>query len=151
MRIWIFLFLLCPITSFALCVSTSKANLRSGPGPKNKITWTVPKYTPLLRMDKQGSWYKVQDQDGDIHWVYSKNVNTKWKCVSIKTASARLRTGPSAEHSIADIWQVDRYTPFRRIDISDNGWYQVEAPWGGTYWISKNLVWLPMRVRGISY
>jgi len=139
------------ISAKALCVSSSRANLRDGPGPSHKMTWTVPRFTPLLEIQKKGSWYQVEDQDGEKHWVYSQNVSKKMQCISVKVDSGFLRQGPGAEHPLGDIWRADRYTPFKRLDVSDNGWYQVEAPWGGTYWISASIVWRPIRVRDISY
>lgn len=135
----------------ALCVTTNIANLRAGPGSSHKVTWTVPKYTPLLEVQKQGSWYEVEDQDGTNHWVHSGQVSKKIQCVAIAVPSANLRQGPGPEQPIGDIWKADKYTPFLRVDMSDNGWYQVEAPWGGTYWLSSSLVWRPVKVRGISY
>ncbi len=137
--------------AFALCVSTEKTNLRAGPGPKNKITWVAPKYTPLLKIGGSGSWYQVQDQDGEKHWVYARNVTSKFTCVAIKVDTANIRTGPSSSSPLGNIQHADRYTPFKRVDIAENGWYQILAPWGGTYWISPNLVWRPVRVTGISY
>lgn len=138
-------------SAFGLCVTSSKANLRSGPSSKNKITWVAPKFTPLLKLKKKGSWYHVRDQDGEKHWVYGSNVTSRITCVAVKVASANLRVGPSSGNKLADIMRVDRYTPFKRIDIADNGWYQVQAPWGGKYWISDNLVWRPVKISRVSY
>lgn len=138
-------------SAFGLCVSSSKANLRSGPGSKNRITWVAPQFTPLVELKKKGSWYHVQDQDGEKHWVYSKNVSKRIRCVAVKVASANLRTGPGARNKLGDIRRVDRYTPFKRIDIADNGWYQVQAIWGGRYWISDKLVWRPVKISRVSY
>ena len=138
-------------SAFGLCVISSKANLRSGPSSKNKITWVAPKYTPLLEIKKKGSWYNVKDQDGQKHWVFGNNVSKRTKCVAVKVASANLRTGPGARNKLGDIRRVDRYTPFKRIDIADNGWYQVEAIWGGRYWISDKLVWRPVKISRVSY
>lgn len=148
---WFLSIILLPCLASALCVTSERANLRSGPGPSNKLTWTVPKYTPLLEIRRQGSWFEVEDQDGEKHWVYSQNVSKKTQCVSVAVASANLRQGPSADSGVGDIWKADKYTPFLRLDIAGNGWYQVQAPWGGTYWISNSLVWRPVKIRGISY
>ena len=138
-------------TAFGLCVTSSKANLRSGPSSKKAITWVAPKFTPLLKLKKQGSWYHVQDQDGEKHWVYGSNVSSRIRCVAVKVASANLRTGPGPGNKLGDIKRVDRYTPFKRIDIADNGWYRVESSWGGRYWISDNLVWRPIKISRVSY
>ncbi len=143
--------LLLSINSYALCVKYNEANLRSGPGPKYKVTWKVSQYTPLLEVDRQGGWYKVRDQDGDEHWVYRSVVSKKMKCASVKTKKASLRTKPTSSAALGDIHFADKYTAFKRLDIADNGWYKVEASWGGTYWVHPNLLWRPVRVRGVKF
>ena len=138
-------------SAFGLCVSANKANLRAGPSSKDRVTWEAPKYTPLLKLKTNGSWYQVQDQDGEKHWVYKSTVSSRIRCVAVKVPTANLRTGPSASYKLANIKRVDKYTPFKRIDIADNGWYQLEAPWGGKYWMSDNLVWRPVKISRVSY
>lgn len=146
----LFLLLFAPCISFAWCVKTGKANLRAGPGISHKVTWTAPKYTPLLEIGRKGNWIEVQDQDGQNHWVYGSSVTKKFSCASVATPSANLRTGPSNSAALAKLNQVDKYTPFKRLDVADNGWYKVESNWGGVYWIHPNLVWRPVKVRGVK-
>lgn len=64
----------------ALCVTVSEANLRSGPGTNYGKTWEVFKFMPFKRLSKKGNWLKVQDVDGDKHWIYRKLVtdNFNW-------------------------------------------------------------------------
>lgn len=138
------------INSWALCVTTSVANLRGGPGPKHKITWTVPMYTPLVEIRKTAGWYEVEDMDGEIHWVYSANVTRSMVCVSVKVPTAKLRAGPGQQSELADIRQVDRYTPFMRLDVSGE-WSQVKASWGETYWIHSDNLWRPVRVSKVEF
>ncbi len=66
-------------TAQGLCVKVLEANLRSSPDPNSPITWTVGKFTPLVRLEKKGSWYKVEDQDGDQHWVSARFVTTQYQ------------------------------------------------------------------------
>ena len=144
------LFFLWVFQAAALCVSTYEANLREGPGPNFKITWTVSKYTPLIALNSKRGWIEVEDQDGAKHWVFSKNVTDRYNCLSIKTNTARLREQPSNNSPLADIRQVDKFTPFKRLDRIEE-WYQVEAPWGREYWIHESTVWRPLKVQTISY
>jgi SH3-like domain-containing protein len=137
--------------AYALCVTSERANLRKGPGPNHPLSWTVPRYTPLVDVRKVGSWYEVLDQDGKTHFVYDRNVTRKIQCAAVRVASASLRVGPGSDQPLGDIWKAERYTPFKRLDVDDNGWFQVEAPWGGVYWLSGSVVWRPVRVREITY
>lgn len=138
------------LTAHAVCVSTYEANLREGPGPKFKISWTVPKYTPLVALKKQGGWIEVEDQDGQKHWLYAQNATDKYSCLSVKVPVAKLREQASGKSGLADVRQVDKYTAFKRIDRIEE-WYQVEASWGGQYWIHESNIWRPMKVTNISY
>lgn len=133
----------------AVCVSVYEANLREGPGPQFKVTWTVSKYTPLIAVSTRRGWVEVEDQDGVKHWVYSQNVTDRFNCLSIRSNTARLREQPSSKAPLAAIRQVDKYTPFKRLDRIDE-WYQVEAPWGAEYWVHESNVWRPLKVSTIS-
>lgn len=88
--------------------------------------------------------------DGVTHWVSAKNVTTRMVCVSVKVLVAKLRKSPGNSGEVADIRQVDRYTPFKRVDIQDE-WYEVEASWGETYWIHENTVWRPVRMSKVNF
>jgi SH3-like domain-containing protein len=142
--------LFTPLFAHALCVTTTSTNLRSGPGSKNAITWKVPKYTPLIELKKLGSWYEVEDMDGQNHWVYAPNVSRKMVCVSVKVPTAKVRKGPGSQAELADIRQVDRYTPFKRLDVQEE-WVEVEASWGETYWIHESTVWRPVKVSRVNF
>ena len=132
----------------AICVSSSTANLRAGPSSKSKITWTVAKYTPLIELSRRGGWVEVQDMDGQKHWVHGSALSNKFICVSVRVPVARVRTSPNGE--VADIRQLDRYTPLKRIDINGE-WYEVESGWGPTYWIHESTVWRPVRVSNVNF
>ncbi|OFZ12168.1 MAG: hypothetical protein A2Z20_09090 [Bdellovibrionales bacterium RBG_16_40_8] len=134
----------------AICVTSAKTNLRKGPGSQNPISWTVAKYTPLIELRRAGEWIEVEDIDGEIHWVYSRNVTRKMVCVAVKLNTAKLRLTPSAQGELADIRQVDRYTPFKRLDVKES-WYQVEASWGESYWLHESAVWRPTKVAKVKF
>jgi SH3-like domain-containing protein len=142
--------LVAPSTSWALCVTTSSTNLRAGPGPKHPITWKVGKYTPLVEIRKSGNWYEVEDMDGEKHWVYAPNTSRKMVCVAVKVTTARIRKGPGAQAELAELRQVDRYTPFKRLDVQEE-WAEVEAPWGETYWMHESTLWRPVKVARVNF
>lgn len=126
------------------------ATLRSGPSFHSSITWRAGLYTPLVELGSRGGWLKVKDMDGDEQWVPRNDVSYNMECVAIRVRSAILRTGPSSKSKLANIVEVDRYTPFKRIDESGD-WYKVEASWGSTYWVHDTAVWLPLRIEKVSF
>jgi SH3-like domain-containing protein len=137
-------------SAHALCIVTPVAKLRSGPGANFPLTWLAPKYTPLVEIKKIGNWYQVQDMSGENHWVSGSNISKKMVCVSVKLNTARLRKGPGAKAELADIRQVDKFTPFKRLDAQDD-WLQVEASWGESYWLHESTVWRPVHVAKVNF
>jgi SH3-like domain-containing protein len=149
-RIFAGVLLLISNIASALCVTASSASLRSGPGTKYPVTWKAGRYTPLVEIGHSGGWTQVQDMDGETYWVTSSSVTRKWVCVSVRVNSAKLHKTKGSQSELADIRQVDRYTPFKRLD-DDGEWYQVEAAWGETYWISENAVWRPLKLTKVTF
>lgn len=146
-----FLFLiLTGASAWTLCVSTYSANLRAGPGPKFAITWVAPLHTPLIEHKRSGGWVNVEDMAGQMHWVYRTSVTSKYTCVSAKADRVRIRKGPSASAELGDLRFVDRFTPFKRVDVQGE-WYQVVSTWGSTYWVHERSVWRPIKVTKISF
>lgn len=136
--------------AFALCVSVEQANLRTGPGAKHPVSWTVGRYMPLVSLSKNGAWYEVEDMDGEKHWVHQSSVSSSLQCLAVKSRSANLRVGPGAQHALAEYRQIDRYTPLRRYEL-ESGWYKVLAPDGQHYWIHESATWRPTKVMNINF
>ena len=44
-----------------LMVSSTVANIRSGPGTTFEVLWQVEQYHPLQIVEKKGNWYKFTD------------------------------------------------------------------------------------------
>jgi len=152
----IFGLLLLPAVGWAnsLCVSSYQAELRSEPGRKSKVTWVVGRYTPLVGIERKGRWWKVQDIDGQTHWVSSKSVTSKFRCVAVRSQVTTLRTGPSANTNPAKLRTVDKYTSFKRVDSGDEdteGWYRVEDETGARFWVSSKNVWRPVTISQIGF
>ena len=91
-----------------LCVSASRAYLRSGPGEQSTPpTWTVHRYMPLKEIKRQGDWVKVMDLDGETHWIKSNLVTDKIQCVAIKSPRANIRSRPKTD---SRVWfKVEKY------------------------------------------
>ena len=125
----------------ALCVNVSDANLRSGPGTKYKKTWEVFKYMPFRELERKGSWHKVKDVDGDVHWIYTKLVTDKFQCAVVKADKANVRTGPGTEYAMSPLSPALKYDSYKVIDRKSL-WVQVMDEFGDTGWIYRNLVWI---------
>ncbi|HVK60944.1 MAG TPA: SH3 domain-containing protein [Bdellovibrionales bacterium] len=138
------LFLLSSIAQAEpVCVKVPKANLRSGPGNKHAVTWTVSQNMPLMRLESKNGWSQVQDLDGNKHWVPSKAVSARISCAVVKTKTAKLRKGPGSSKPEAELAVAERYTPFRKLD-RDGAWLLVQDEYSGKYWVNETNVWIPM-------
>jgi len=125
----------------SLCVNVAEANLRGGPGTRYEKTWEVYKYMPFQKIAKKGNWYKVKDVDGDTHWVYRKLVTEKFKCAVVKVDKANIRSGPGTNYDKSAISPALKYDSFRVVE-SAASWVNVADEFGGSGWISKNLLWI---------
>lgn len=133
-----------------LCVKSARANLRSSPSSSSSISWTVGQYTPLIRLEKKGAWYRVRDQDGEEHWISSRIVTTSYQCVAVKGTMARLRTGPGTQYPLAFYGLADKYWPLKRIERQEN-WYKVEDDSGYQFWVHDSNVWRPLTVSEFNF
>lgn len=127
--------------SYALCVNTSEANLRSGPGTKYEKTWTVFKYMPFKKLEKKGNWYKVEDVDGDRHWIYRKLVTDKFNCAVVKVEKANVRTGPGTPYGKKYAAPSVKYDSYRVLERKGK-WVRVRDEFGEEGWIFRKLLWI---------
>jgi SH3-like domain-containing protein len=127
--------------AYAICVTSSEANLRSGPGTKHEKTWEVFKYMPFKRLSKKGNWYRVQDVDGDKHWIYKKLVTDKFNCAVVKVEKANVRSGPGTKYketSFSPSLKYDSYKVLKR----KGEWVKVHDEFGDEGWIFRKLLWI---------
>lgn len=134
----------------SLCVKTASTSLRNEPRQAAAITWTVGRYTPFLKLDRKGSWYKVQDMDGDTHWVFKDSVSSEVKCLMIRVSTTNLRQGPGKQYPLVDRPVTDKYTPLKRLE-SEEEWYQVEDAFGVRGWVHESNIWRPTVIQSISF
>ena len=134
----------------SLCVKSSKANLRSEPNSKSKITWTVGSFMPLLRIDTKDRWSQVKDVDGETHWIFTSLLTQKIRCLVIKVSKANLRTGPGVNFPRANYRTAGRYESFRRLEKKGN-WHHIESDFGERAWVHEQSVWTAKRVIKFTY
>lgn len=49
----------------------STCNVRSGPGTKNEVVFTVEKGIPFKVLKRNKKWINIQHADGDSGWIYN--------------------------------------------------------------------------------
>lgn len=118
-------------------IKAPKANIRSGPGTRYKILWSVGKFYPLQVLKRKGKWYRVRDFEGDVGWVYRK-ATSKIPAVVVKVRQANIRSGPGAQYQV-DFF-AERGTAFQLIKQVGN-WIQIRHLDGDMGWIFRSLVW----------
>lgn len=139
--IFIFLVLLLTNQSYALCVKSSRANLRSGPGTKYEKTWEVYKYMPFRKLALKRSWYKIRDVDNDIHWIHKKLVTEKGFCAVVKVSEANIRKGPGTNYNKVYFSPALQYYTFKVLKIKRD-WVKVKDDKNNIGWIFRRLLWV---------
>jgi SH3-like domain-containing protein len=128
----------------ALCVKSSEANLRSGPGTNFNVTWKVYKFMPLKKIKEKGGWYYVKDFDGDFHWIDGKLVTSDVMCAVVKKDGTPLRTGAGAKYKESPVSPLPKNYTFHILKLHYKGnheWIHVVDEVGNEGWIARNGVW----------
>jgi SH3-like domain-containing protein len=133
--------LVIPNFVFALCVSDSHAKLRRGPGRTWPVTWEVEQYMPLKKLGKKKGWYRVEDVDGQKHWIREDLTTSAFKCATIKDTFANLRKGPGKNFEAVSASPGDKYLSFRLMG-EQNGWLKLEDRDGDEVWVLQTLAWV---------
>ena len=128
-------------TAEALCVKDKKAHLRSGPGKHNEKLWTVLKYFPLKQLDREGSWLRVKDLDGDIYWIYQTITTKAYMCAVIKNNKTNLRQGPGRNFPQVEWSPQKKYFSMKVLKIKGS-WVHTEDSTGDRAWVHRSLVWV---------
>ncbi len=75
---------------YFVSVKSNKVNVRTGPGLDYPIIWVYNKRNiPIKVLDSYGSWYKTEDVDGSVGWVY-KNLTKKNSYIIINSENADI-------------------------------------------------------------
>ena len=120
-----------------LSVSSTIANIRSGPGTNYEILWKVESYYPIMVLKKSGSWINFRDFEGDEGWIHTSLVDKTPTVITIKD-TCNVRTGPGTNHDV--IFTVEKGIPFLILD-RQKSWIKIQHADGDRGWIHKSLVW----------
>jgi SH3-like domain-containing protein len=118
-------------------VKASVANIRSGPGTRYAILWTVEKYFPLQIIKKSGKWYRFVDFEGDKGWIYA-SLTSKTPSVVVRKGTCNVRSGPGLKNPV--VFTAERGVPFRVLKRTGK-WIRVQHADGDKGWIYGALVW----------
>ena len=129
-------------TAHALCVSVHEANLRTGPGTNYEKSWTVYMYMPFKKLETKGEWYKVQDLDGDVHWIHSKLVSEDIQCAVVKAEKVNVRSGPDTSYDKVPPQFYEKYHSFQ-ITETKGKWVKIHDEVDNQGWISTDFLWIP--------
>lgn len=135
-----------------VCVKSEKAVLHKGPSQQSPVSWTVAQHMPFMRLAQKGEWSQVRDLDNKTHWIPSADLTTRISCAVVKSKTAPLRKGPGKEFGLADLAQVDRYTPVRKIG-REGSYVQVQYRDNTNveYWVDETELWSPVIRSRISF
>lgn len=133
-----------------VCVTASRAKLRTAPTTSSKVTWEVGRNMPLQRIAVAKGWSQVKDLRGQTHWVISKNVSAHESCAVVRVRTAALHKGPKQGDPRADFKVADRYTPFKKVD-REGTWVRLEDEYRGSYWTRDSNVWIPVKRSRLTF
>jgi SH3-like domain-containing protein len=134
------IFLFYPVFALAgerYAVMGNLVNIRSGPGTNYDILWQVEKYYPVNVTEESGSWYKIEDFDGDTGWIHKSLVRQIPAVITTKD-KCNIRSGPGLKYKVLII--SEKGVPFKVIERKGN-WIHVQHSEGHEGWIHKSLVW----------
>ena len=114
-------------------------NIRRGPALSQKIIWRVEKFCPFIVINKKGSWYQVEDFEGDKGWVHSSCLTQKTKTAITIKEDRILRKKPSMTSKIA-FKTKSKGVPFKVLK-EQGEWRFVLHSSGHKGWIHKKDVW----------
>ena len=124
----------------AHCVSVPQATLYNGPGKEYpKTEWKPVQYTPFRYLDNSNEWYKVQDVDGDIHWIHQSEVIRSMFCFVAKVQALDLWEGPGSSYGQAG--RAKKYDSFRFVKRQGN-WVSGLNADGFQIWVNAKEVWV---------
>ncbi|MDA8240749.1 MAG: SH3 domain-containing protein [Nitrospiraceae bacterium] len=126
-----------------LCVNAGQANVRTGPGTGYKIVWEVYRHMPFAKVgvSLSGSWYAVQDVDGDVNWIHKGLVTSSYRCAIVKSKTANIRTGPGLLYAEKFTEPAKKYDTFRVLK-KKGAWVKVRDEYRDNGWIYGKLLWI---------
>ena len=120
-----------------LSIAVDKANIRSGPGKKYEVLWTVGKYFPVDVVQTSGDWRQVRDYEGDVGWIH-RSLLKDIPSVIVNGSLVNVREGPGTDAKV--LFQAENGVSFK-LEEKKGAWLQVKHADGDSGWIHESLVW----------
>jgi hypothetical protein len=107
-------------------VTTSKANVRSGPGTGYKVIERVKKGEPLDIVEQKGDWLRIRQKGGREGWIHGKLVNAMSpSTIRVSVDKENLRKTPGGQ-KIGEVLKDTHLKVIRNKGLWDNvrleGW-----------------------------
>ncbi len=118
-------------------VSGKEANVRSGPGTRHAIEWTLSQGYPLKILKRQGQWVQVEDFENDRGWIHQSLIGRTRHHV-VKVPVANLRGGPNTRSRV--VAKLSYGDVLRTLERRE-GWVRVRGDGGAQGWVAQSLVW----------
>lgn len=133
----ILLFMSTTVEAKMVSINRSKVNLRSGPSTGYRVKWVLGEGFPLKVIGSKGTWYKVQDFENDVGWVYKELTSGKAHLV-VKKKIINIRSGPGTRYRV--VAKAEYGAVFRTLKRV-KGWVKVRHSSGVTGWAARKLLW----------
>lgn len=111
-------------------------NVRDGPGTSYQRIDRLTAGTPVIQLDKQDNWYKVQLPSKQTGWI-REDLLRETPNQLVTNERVNIRYGPSTLFRVLE--EVEKNTPLTLIEEQD-GWLRVKLTDGRIGWIRKDLV-----------
>lgn len=118
-------------------IQGASVNMRSGPGLKEPVQWTLSKGYPLRVAARRGDWLQVTDFEGDSGWVSRRLTGTTPHHV-VKVPQANLRSGPGTGYR--KVGEATYGEVFRTVEKRPS-WVKLAGDDGRKGWMARSLLW----------
>lgn len=120
-------------------VGTSAAVLYDGPSARAQKRFIVVRGTPLEVVSSLGTWVKVRDYAGDVHWIAQADL-VSGRNVVVTRALAAVRKTPGSVGEL--VFQAERGVLLEVLeDPAPPGWLRVRHRDGTAGFVSADEVW----------
>jgi len=119
-------------------IDRATVNMRASPGMGGALRWELSRHSPLKVLQRQGSWLKVRDFEGDVGRVAKRP--TSWlPTMIVKVDRANIRSGPGTRYRIV---AHAEYGDLLKTKERRGRWVDVTLPHNRkSGWVARALVW----------
>lgn len=112
-------------------------DVRKAPEAGAEVQWQLAQGYPLLVLQHQGTWVKVQDFEGDQGWVVASDTDATPHHV-VRVTAAHLRAGPGTQYPVVG---TVHYGQVLATSLRQDQWVRIQRGKGRTAWVARELLW----------